>query len=131
MESVVTHWSVNTMTLFEAGPIGQDQLRKAFDRVIDKYPYLSMRVEKTCQDEAAFVEADITGVWYDIEWNSVESEAEFNDWQKRLNLFGAKRYPSRVFNFQVDVYQSRTYRLYFALNHAGRCGLSRPDVTVD
>lgn len=121
VERSVLHWSVNTMCEFESAVgIERAVMREALRRVVEKYAYLRLRVEREAannDDELVFVEnssQEIDG--YEIGWNDEASD----DWQTRLNIFGSREYTKRLFDIEIDRVSVQKFRLYFRISHVGK-----------
>lgn len=122
VELTVKHWSMSTMTEFETCRVAVelDHIREAMDLTIEKYDYLKLRVEKNSHDEFWFVRnSPHDALNYTLEYDDIESEDEFNAWEKRFINFGSRKYVGRLFNIKIESYLRSKYRLYLSINHAG------------
>lgn len=129
VEQSVIHWWVNSMTLFETKSsqiVTSRDMRSALGLLIDKFPYLTFRIERNSANELIFIENSSDQIEnYEFTWNEVKTEEEFNNWPTRLNIFASKGdFTKQLFNIEVDVFQNRLYRLYFRISHAAADGRS-------
>lgn len=121
VERSVLHWSVNTMCEFESASavIERAVMREALRRVVEKYAYLRLRVEREENDELVFVENSPEEIdQYEIAWNDEINDND--DWQTRLNIFGSRGYTKRLFDIEVDRVAAQKYRVYFRISHVGK-----------
>ena len=88
VEKDVIDLGLNYMAYFEAVAMKKDQFVHAVKLATQKYAFLRTRIEEETNNCFKFSEISSPSLSeIEIKWREVEKIEEFNDWEKRLNIF--------------------------------------------
>lgn len=127
IEFGVAHFGMNLMVSFDAENLSESTINRAVILATQKYPYLRMTLIKDDQNRVHLVEKTSEEMnEFRVKFTRIETIDEFNNWERRFNIFSSINYDLSKFIFYIEVYHfiPNKYQLYFAVNHAGCDGRS-------